>query len=175
MSFASLGLSTPLVDAARLFPAPTPVQTAVIPVLLRGADVLATAQTGSGKTLAYVLPLLQRLRLSPAERRRRTQLLVLVPTRELAAQVTETMLRSALCLSQRIKVVSAIGGVSINPQMMALRGGAAPATRGRPLSHPRPRLCTTSGARPWRADPAPPRSGGEKRAATAGCDRTGAR
>ena len=135
MSFASLGLSTPLVDAARLFPAPTPVQTAVIPVLLRGADVLATAQTGSGKTLAYVLPLLQRLRLSPGERQRRTQLLVLVPTRELAVQVTETMLRSALCLPQRIKVVSAIGGVSINPQMMALRGGAevVVATPGRLL------------------------------------------
>lgn len=134
MSFASLGLSTPLVDAARLFPAPTPVQAAVIPVLLRGADVLATAQTGSGKTLAYVLPLLQRLS-HTGERQRRTQLLVLVPTRELAVQVTETMLRSALCLPQRIKVVSAIGGVSINPQMMALRGGAevVVATPGRLL------------------------------------------
>ncbi len=124
MPFPSLGLSAPLVSAVSQFVSPTPVQSAVIPLALKGGDVLATAQTGSGKTMAFVLPLLQRWLGTRLEKPRRVHTLILVPTRELAAQVTETVLRCSVHLPERIKVVSAFGGVSINPQMMALRGGA---------------------------------------------------
>lgn len=113
----------------------TPVQAAAIPAILTGGDVWATAQTGSGKTMAFVLPLLQRWLLARRETPRRVQTLILVPTRELAAQVTQEVLRCSVHLPERIKVVSAFGGVSINPQMMALRGGAdfVVATPGRLL------------------------------------------
>ena len=86
MPFASLGLSPALVDAAAAsgFTAPTPVQTAAIPVVLKGQDLLACAQTGSGKTAAFALPLLQMLQ--TGSQQRNTQVLVLVPTRELAGQ-----------------------------------------------------------------------------------------
>lgn len=124
MPFSSLGLSPPLVHAVSHLESPTPVQTAAIPVVLAGGDVLATAQTGSGKTMAFVLPLLQRWLDAGRETPRRVHTLILVPTRELAAQVTETVLRCSAHLPERIKVVGAFGGVSINPQMMALRGGA---------------------------------------------------
>jgi superfamily II DNA/RNA helicase len=124
MPFSSLGLSAPLVSAVSQFISPTPVQSAATPVALKGGDVLATAQTGSGKTMAFVLPLLQHWLGTRLEKPRRVHTLILVPTRELAAQVTETVLRCSVHLPERIKVVSAFGGVSINPQMMALRGGA---------------------------------------------------
>ena len=124
MPFTSLGLSAPLLSAVNQYVTPTPVQSAAIPVVLKGGDVLATAQTGSGKTMAFVLPLLQRWLSSRLEKPRRVHTLILVPTRELAAQVTETVLRCSVHLPERIKVVSTFGGVSINPQMMALRGGA---------------------------------------------------
>ncbi len=125
MSFSSLGISDPLVCAVDHHPAPTPVQTAAIPVILAGGDVLATAKTGSGKTTAFVLPLLQRWwRSTPHKKPRPVHTLILVPTRELAAQVREVVQEFSHHLPERIKVVSAVGGVSINPQMMALRGGA---------------------------------------------------
>lgn len=124
MPFSSLGLSAPLARAVSHHAAPTPVQTAAIPAVLAGGDVLASAQTGSGKTAAFVLPLLQRWLAAERGTPRRVHTLILVPTRELAAQVTDVVLRSSSHLPERIKVVSAFGGVSINPQMMALRGGA---------------------------------------------------
>ncbi len=124
MPFTSLGLSAPLLSAVSQYVTPTPVQSAAIPVVLKGGDVLATAQTGSGKTMAFVLPLLQRWLSTRLEKPRRVHTLILVPTRELAAQVTEAVRRCSVHLPERIKVVSAFGGVSINPQMMALRGGA---------------------------------------------------
>lgn len=142
MPFASLGLSPALAHAAAAlgFAQPTPVQTDAIPAILRGADVLASAQTGSGKTAAFVLPLLQHhqdrtLARAPGGGARRVHTLVLVPTRELAAQVGEVLRSLAQNLSQPPKVVVAFGGVSINPQMMALRGGAdvVVATPGRLL------------------------------------------
>lgn len=135
MSFSSLGLSEPLVSAVSQYVSATPVQSAAIPVILKGGDLLATAQTGSGKTMAYVLPLLQRWLTARHETPRRVHTLILVPTRELAAQVTQEVLRCSVHLPERIKVVSAFGGVSINPQMMALRGGAdfVVATPGRLL------------------------------------------
>ena len=124
MSFSALGLSAPLVRAASQYASPTPVQAAAIPLALAGGDVLATAKTGSGKTTAFVLPLLQRWQVAPHDLPRRVHTLILVPTRELAAQVREVVREFSVHLPARIKVVSAVGGVSINPQMMALRGGA---------------------------------------------------
>lgn len=124
MPFAALGLSEPLVDAVKQYSAPTPVQSSAIPVVLAGGDLLATAQTGSGKTTAFVLPLLQRWLAAKGGKQRSVHTLILVPTRELAAQVREVVQQCAQNLPDRIKIVSAVGGVSINPQMMALRGGA---------------------------------------------------
>lgn len=135
MSFSSLGLVEPLVRAASHHASPTPVQTAAIPVILDGGDVLTTAQTGTGKTTAFVLPLLQRWLSAPRGERRSIHTLILVPTRELAAQVREVVQQFSLHLPEKLKTVSAVGGVSINPQMMALRGGAdvVVATPGRLL------------------------------------------
>ena len=126
MPFSQLGLSPSLLDAVRAqgFSTPTAIQQSAIPAALQGRDVLGCAQTGSGKTLAFVLPLLQRLQAARRETPRRAAALVLVPTRELAAQVEQTLLRLAASQTQPPKVSVVFGGVSINPQMMALRGGS---------------------------------------------------
>jgi ATP-dependent RNA helicase RhlE len=138
MPFTSLGLAPELAQAAADlgFSTPTPIQTQAIPAVLNGADLLATAQTGSGKTAAFALPLLQRwLAVSRAHSPRQTTALVVVPTRELAAQVGEVVRSLAQGLSTRPKIAVVFGGVSINPQLMALRGGAdiVVATPGRLL------------------------------------------
>jgi ATP-dependent RNA helicase RhlE len=138
MPFSSLGLSPALLRAvsARDYLTPTAIQAATIPMVLQGRDVLASAQTGSGKTAAFALPLLQLLQQqSPGEKPRRVRLLVLVPTRELAAQVGEEIRSLGQHLPQALKVAIVFGGVSINPQMMNLRGGAdiVVATPGRLL------------------------------------------
>jgi superfamily II DNA/RNA helicase len=138
MPFTALGLAPPLVQAAVQlgFLAPTPIQSVTLPAALAGHDVLATAQTGSGKTAAFALPLLQLWQDVPAaSRQRATTALVLVPTRELAAQVGEVLSGLASRLKLRPKVAVVFGGVSINPQQMALRGGAdiVVATPGRLL------------------------------------------
>ncbi|MES2948939.1 MAG: DEAD/DEAH box helicase [Pseudomonadota bacterium] len=130
MPFLSLGLLPSLAQAAGAlgFTAPTPIQSEAIPVILTGADVLGSAQTGSGKTAAFALPLLQRLHTLPPENRhqygRAIRALIVVPTRELAAQVGDVVRSLAQAMPEHPKVVVASGGVSINPQMMALRGGA---------------------------------------------------
>ncbi|WP_425256924.1 DEAD/DEAH box helicase [Rubrivivax sp. RP6-9] len=118
--FAALGLRPALVQAAAAagWHTPTPVQTAAIPAVLAGRDLLARAPTGAGKTAAFVLPLLQRLQQAPAGDRR-LAVLVLAPTRELAAQ-TARVLRT---LAPQQRAVLAVGGLSINPQLLALRGG----------------------------------------------------
>ncbi len=125
-TFSSLGLLPSLAQAAadQGFATPTPIQQQAIPVVLQGADLLATAQTGSGKTAAFALPLLQRLQTGPMHTPRRVRALVLVPTRELAAQVGEVLRSLAQHLPSRPRIAVAFGGVSINPQLMALRGGA---------------------------------------------------
>src|SRR5882757_2333542 len=137
MSFSSLGLSPELLRAvgARNYLTPTPVQKEAIPAILAGKDVWACAQTGSGKTAAFALPLLQTTRTVYRATPLRVRALVLVPTRELAAQVGESIQFFAGHLQQQMKVISVFGGVSINPQMMALRGGAdiVVATPGRLL------------------------------------------
>ena len=137
MPFASLGLSSALVHAAGQlgFSTPTPIQAEAIPAILQGADLLGAAQTGSGKTAAFALPLLQQLQRSTPDKPRRVRALVLVPTRELAAQVGEVLRSLAQHLPQPPKVAIVFGGVSINPQMMGLRGGVdiVVATPGRLL------------------------------------------
>lgn len=137
MPFASLGLSQSLVRAAIAsnYHAPTEVQKVAIPAVLDGKDVRASAATGAGKTAAYVLPLLQRLMKTVPTKPRPTYVLILVPTRELAAQVGREIEKFEKFLPQPVKSVVAFGGVSINPQMMDLRGGAevVVATPGRLL------------------------------------------
>ncbi len=137
MTFSDMGLCPALLQASieRGWLAPSAVQTAAIPVILQGGDVLVSADTGSGKTAAFALPLLQRWQLSAQHRPRQVQALVLVPTRELAAQVGETLVGLARHLAQPPKVSVLFGGVSINPQMMGLRGGSdiVVATPGRLL------------------------------------------
>ena len=130
MPFTTLGLSPTLLPlllraaASKGFTTPTAVQLEAIPALLQGRDVVCSAPTGSGKTAAYVLPLLHQISERPARLAGKTQALVLVPTRELAVQVGESFVSFAAHLPQRVKVAVVFGGVSINPQMMHLRGGA---------------------------------------------------
>jgi ATP-dependent RNA helicase RhlE len=100
------------------------VQAAVIPSAIAGRDIMAAAVTGSGKTAAFVLPLLERWRRSQQRGPVELHTLIVVPTRELATQITQSVLRYTGSLTERFKVVTAYGGVSINPQLMALRGGA---------------------------------------------------
>ena len=137
MPFASLGLSPALAAAAAAqgFQSPTPIQAEAIPAILRGADLLGQAQTGSGKTAAFALPLLQRVQEARLPGQRSVQALVLVPTRELAAQVGGVLRDLAAALPSPPRIAVVFGGVSINPQMMALRGGAdvVVATPGRLL------------------------------------------
>ena len=139
MPFSSLGLSSALCDAAHAagFQSPTPVQEGAIAAVLKGRDLLVRAQTGSGKTAAFALPLLQ-LVVPAAQVRnapRRVQALVLLPTRELAVQVGDVLKALALSLVPAPKISVVFGGVSINPQMMGLRGGSdiVVATPGRLL------------------------------------------
>ena len=135
MPFASLGLIPELTRALadRGYTAPTPVQARVIPEILAGRDVLAGAQTGTGKTAGFTLPLLQRLQGGTASRSPRV--LILVPTRELAAQVNESIQSYGKYLRHRSLVI--FGGVSINPQIENLRRGTdiLVATPGRLLDH----------------------------------------
>lgn len=137
MAFSKLGLSAPLVRAvADLdYTEPTPIQAAVIPAILRGQDVLASAVTGSGKTAAFLLPILQLIGSRRARTPGKVRTLIVVPTRELAAQIVEAIRNFGCRFDEPLKTCLVIGGVSINPQMMALRGGAdlVVATPGRLL------------------------------------------
>ena len=132
MSFNELGLSPELLRALKpkTYPAPTPVQQEFIPAALTGQDIWVTAPTGSGKTVAYALPLIEKLtRSDPSQsiqegrNQRALQSMVLVPTRELAIQVGLTFTSLSAHLGKLCKVTVVFGGVSINPQMMGLRGG----------------------------------------------------
>ena len=119
-SFAALGVPAPLVDTldGQGITAPFPVQTAVLPDALAGRDILGRAQTGSGKTLGFSLPMVTRLAgTSAASGRPRG--LVLVPTRELATQVTEVL--RPLARAMGLRVVTIYGGVSYGPQVNALQ------------------------------------------------------
>ncbi|HTV77427.1 MAG TPA: DEAD/DEAH box helicase [Steroidobacteraceae bacterium] len=131
MSFSDLGLAPELLRAVaeKSYTEPTPIQSRAIPAVLEGRDVLAGAQTGTGKTAAFVLPILQRLAGlgstapigAPNQDRRAPRALVLTPTRELAAQIAESAATYGRYAAVRAQVV--FGGVNINPQISALRGG----------------------------------------------------
>lgn len=123
MSFASLGLAESLVRAVhdKGYTQPTPIQSQAIPAILQGRDIMAAAQTGTGKTAGFTLPLLQRLLDGPKTKPNHVRALVLTPTRELAAQVQESVETYGAHLPLRSTVV--FGGVSINPQMKNLRRG----------------------------------------------------
>ena len=137
MHFSSLGLSPALLRALerQSLHTPTAVQAQAIPAVMRGQDTMVRAQTGSGKTLAFGLPLLHKLASEAAQNPRQVRALVLVPTRELAVQVGETLRGLANQLPQAIRISVVFGGVSINPQMLAMRGGTdvVVATPGRLL------------------------------------------
>ena len=137
-SFDSLGLSAALLRgvADQGYTKPTPIQAKVIPVVLEGRDVLGGAQTGTGKTAGFTLPMLQRLStMEPAHGGRRVRALILTPTRELAAQVEDSVRRYGKYVPMRTAVI--FGGVSINPQITQLRRGVdvLVATPGRLLDH----------------------------------------
>ncbi|EKN3345279.1 ATP-dependent RNA helicase RhlE [Yersinia ruckeri] len=125
MSFDSLGLNADILRAIEEqgYLVPTPIQRQAIPVVLQGRDLMASAQTGTGKTAGFTLPLLQILNenAQPIKGRRPVRALILTPTRELAAQIGENVEQYSKYLKLRSLVV--FGGVSINPQMMKLRGG----------------------------------------------------
>lgn len=136
MSFTSLGLPPALVDSLNRndFTKPYPIQEQAIPVILKGKDVLGIAKTGSGKTASYALPILALLEGKTEGVNRNINALVLVPTRELAMQVTEVFNEFAEQLPYRFKALGVYGGVSINPQMKSLQNvNVLVATPGRLL------------------------------------------
>ena len=137
MSFSSLGLSESLLRAIgdSGYNTPTPIQQQAIPVILAGRDLLAAAQTGTGKTAGFTLPILQRLADKATGGRRPVRALILTPTRELAAQVADSVSKYGMHQMPRLKSDVVFGGVKINPQMMRLRGGVdiLTATPGRLL------------------------------------------
>ena len=123
MSFASLGLSASILKSIteQGYEKASPIQEKAIPVILDGQDVMAAAQTGTGKTAGFTLPILDRLAKGPRPQSNQVRTLILTPTRELAAQVGESVSLYSKHLPLRSAVV--FGGVKINPQMMKLRQG----------------------------------------------------
>ncbi len=135
-SFAALGLSQTLVDAVaeQGYTQPYPIQQQAIPAILTGRDILGIAKTGSGKTASFALPILQRFASRKGAGRRSMRVLVLVPTRELAVQVAEVFQTFGEYLKTPLQTVAVFGGVSANPQMIALRNAEiVVATPGRLL------------------------------------------
>jgi len=123
-SFSQLGLPKELIKSLedQKLPTPYPIQIQGIPVVLKGQDVLGIAQTGSGKTISYVLPILANLQGNINPKNRFVNVLVLVPTRELAVQIEKVFQRFEHTLSGDIKTRAVFGGVSINPQMKSMSG-----------------------------------------------------
>ena len=124
MKFSELGLDNKILSAISKqgYDTPTPIQQQAIPIVLEGKDLMAAAQTGTGKTAGFTLPMLHLLAKGRRASGNRVRALVLTPTRELAAQVAESVETYGSELNLRYQVV--FGGVKINPQMMALRKGA---------------------------------------------------
>lgn len=148
MSFEKLGLSSAVcAPLAKLgYGEPTPVQEQAIPLVLTGVDLLARAQTGTGKTAAFGLPMIERLLTGPGAKRRFTpRALVLVPTRELALQVHQSLLDYGA--PARIRVTAIFGGVGMGGQIQALRRGTdiVVATPGRLIDHMERRTIELSG------------------------------
>lgn len=124
MSFTNLGLPQTLVAALaeQEYQTAYPIQAAAIPAILDRKNILGIAKTGSGKTASFVLPILANLQGNIFTKNRHPLVLVLVPTRELAVQVNEVFQVFSNALPERIKTLAVYGGVSINPQMMAMNG-----------------------------------------------------
>ncbi len=122
MSFSSIGLSPILCRTTEElgFKEPFQIQREAIPVILAGKDLAASAETGSGKTAAFLLPLIQRLSENDSIKRTSVETVILVPTRELAVQITEVAKTFTKYISKKINIVAIHGGVSINPQMKSL-------------------------------------------------------
>lgn len=123
MNFEDLGLSATLLKAIHEqgYTEPTPIQSKAIPAILNGSDIMASAQTGTGKTAGFTLPMLQKLSNGKRAGSNQIRALVLTPTRELAAQVHESI--KTYGVHERIRSAVVFGGVKINPQMALLRGG----------------------------------------------------
>lgn len=136
MTFNNLGLPQSLLELLKKenYTHPYPIQKEAIPMVLKGKDVLGIAQTGSGKTASYVLPILSKLNHEQRAKDRQVDVLVLVPTRELAEQVKDVFNLFEKGISNTVKTMAIYGGVSINPQMKALFGvSVLVATPGRLL------------------------------------------
>jgi len=136
MSFNLFGLAPSLfkVLETQCFFHPYPIQQEAIPAILGGKDILGIAKTGSGKTASYVLPILTNLQSKSGRKNRHVDVLVLVPTRELAVQINDVFQLFAAGLSKPIKSLAVFGGVSINVQMIDLQNvNVLVATPGRLL------------------------------------------
>jgi ATP-dependent RNA helicase RhlE len=136
MTFNNLGLPQSLLELLNKenYKSAYPIQKEAIPIVLKGKDVLGIAQTGSGKTASYVLPILSALNHKQRAKDRQVDVLVLVPTRELAEQVKDVFNLFEKGISNTVKTMAIYGGVSINPQMKALFGvSVLVATPGRLL------------------------------------------
>ncbi|MGB9493895.1 MAG: DEAD/DEAH box helicase, partial [Azonexus sp.] len=147
MHFTDLGLKAELLRAVseQGYDTPTPIQQQAIPAVMTGHDLMATAQTGTGKTAGFTLPILHRLASGPnARTSKRPRVLVLVPTRELAIQVEESVRTYGKHLP--INSLAVFGGVGINPQIASLRRGVdiLVATPGRLLDHVQQRTADLS-------------------------------
>ncbi|MCF6808428.1 DEAD/DEAH box helicase [Thiotrichales bacterium 19S9-12] len=123
MNFQSLGLSKPLLNALKIqgYTKPTPIQQKAIPEVLKGRDIMASAQTGTGKTAAFTLPIIQCLSKNSKVQANQVQALILTPTRELAAQVAQSIEHYGQ--NSQLKSTVVFGGVKINPQIAKLRKG----------------------------------------------------
>lgn len=124
MSFESLGLSPNIIRSVKKlgYLKPFPIQEQAVPVILQGKDLMGIAQTGSGKTACFVMPILEKLQNSEVKKGRNVQVLILVPTRELAIQIDEVCRAFTDNLKREIRTMAVYGGVSINPQMKGMFG-----------------------------------------------------
>ncbi|KAA2223210.1 DEAD/DEAH box helicase [Chryseobacterium sediminis] len=124
MSFESLGLSHNIIRSVNKlgYLKPFPIQEQAVPVILQGKDLMGIAQTGSGKTACFVMPILEKLQNSEVKKDRNVQVLILVPTRELAIQIDEVFRAFTENLKREVRTMAVYGGVSINPQMKGMFG-----------------------------------------------------
>ncbi|WP_267403212.1 MULTISPECIES: DEAD/DEAH box helicase [unclassified Chryseobacterium] len=124
MSFESLGLSHNIIRSVNKlgYLKPFPIQEQAVPVILQGKDLMGIAQTGSGKTACFVMPILEKLQNAEVKKDRNVEVLILVPTRELAIQIDEVFRAFTDNLKREIRTMAVYGGVSINPQMKGMFG-----------------------------------------------------
>ncbi|WP_114820097.1 DEAD/DEAH box helicase [Chryseobacterium sp. KLBC 52] len=124
MSFESLGLSHNIIRSVKKlgYLKPFPIQEQAVPVILQGKDLMGIAQTGSGKTACFVMPILEKLQNAEVKKDRNVQVLILVPTRELAIQIDEVCRAFTENIKREVRTMAVYGGVSINPQMKGMFG-----------------------------------------------------